>query len=78
MEPHIRKQDTVMRQAIPANERLIATLYFLASGLCYERMQFIVGIAAQTLGQIIQETCAAIFDTLKSDYMRVSTRNNEM
>jgi len=59
-----------MREAIPANERLIATLYSLATGISYERMQFVVGIAAQTLGQIIPETCATIFNRLKSEYLR--------
>jgi len=52
IRPRITKQDTVMRQAIPAEERLIATLRFLATGRSYEDLKFSTGIAAQTLGSI--------------------------
>jgi hypothetical protein len=31
LEPHITKKDTVMRNSIPAVERLIATIQFLAT-----------------------------------------------
>lgn len=58
-----------MRQAIPSEERLIATLRFLATGRSYEDLKFSTGIAAQTLGYIIPETCKAIFDVLKKDYL---------
>jgi cob(I)alamin adenosyltransferase len=32
---HIEKKDSAMRQSIPAKERLVATLHFLASGRSY-------------------------------------------
>jgi hypothetical protein len=64
--------DTVMRQAIPAEQRLIATLKFLATGRCYEDLKFTTGIAAQTLGFIIPETCRVIYEVLKDKYMKVN------
>lgn len=71
LKPRITKQDTVMRQAIPAEERLIATLRFLATGRSYEDLKFSTGIAAQTLGYIIPKTCRVIYEVLKDTYMKV-------
>lgn len=68
---HLQKQNTVMRQAIPAEERLIATLRFLATGRSYEDLKFSTCIAAQTLGQLIPETCQVIYNVLKEKYMKV-------
>lgn len=63
-----------MRDSIPAAERLIATLSFLATGLSYERLKFQTGLVAQTLGYIIPETCQVIVNTLIKEYMKVSIR----
>lgn len=60
-----------MRQSIPPEERLIATLRFLATGESYEELKFVTGIAAQTLGYIIPETCETIYNVLRKDYMKV-------
>ncbi|XP_045489739.1 uncharacterized protein LOC123690374 [Pieris rapae] len=70
--PIIKKNDTNMRQAITAHERLCATLRFLASGTTYENLKFETAISAQCLGTIIPETCKAIITVLKS-YMKVNT-----
>lgn len=64
-----------MRDSIPA--ALIATLSFLATGLSYERLKFQTGIAAQTLGYIIPETCQVIVNTLIKEYMKVSIRHKQ-
>ncbi|KAJ8969202.1 hypothetical protein NQ314_001873 [Rhamnusium bicolor] len=56
----LKKQDTVMRESIPPEERLIATLRYLATGQSYESLKFSTGVAPQTLGYIISETCMAI------------------
>ncbi|KAL4126197.1 hypothetical protein QTP88_010423 [Uroleucon formosanum] len=52
-------------------ERFIATLRFLATGRSYEDLKFSTGIAAQTLGSIIPETCKAIYEILQDTYMKV-------
>lgn len=46
VSPHIIKKDAVMCQAISPDERLIATLRFLATGQYYESLKFSTGIAA--------------------------------
>lgn len=60
-----------MRQAIPPEERLIATLRFLATGRSYKDLKYSIGIAAQTLGYLIPETCKVIYDILKKDCLKV-------
>lgn len=75
ISPLIRKQDTILRQAITPHERLTATLRFLATGRSYEDLKFSTVISPQALGQIIPETCDAIFNGLK-DYYKVRTKNN--
>lgn len=65
----LTKEDTPMRmrEAITPEERLTATLRFLATGRSYEDLKCSVGIIAQALGYIA-ETCSVIFNTLKRDY----------
>lgn len=70
----LTKQNTIMRNSIPPAERLIATLTFLATGSSYERLKFQTGIAAQTLGYIIPETCKVMVNTLMNEYMKVSIK----
>lgn len=38
----IQKQNTIMRQSVTAEERLVATLQFLASGRSYENLKLAV------------------------------------
>lgn len=73
--PAIKKEDTVMRDAITPNERLSATLRFLASGQSYEDLKFLTKISAQSLGGIILETSKAIIAALKP-FIKVSKNVN--
>lgn len=73
VSPLITKQDTVLRESITAEQRLIATLRFLATGRTYEDLKFSTGISAQSLGRIIPETCGAIVKVLQREYLKVST-----
>ncbi|CAL1672647.1 unnamed protein product [Lasius platythorax] len=71
VRPEIKKQDTKMRKAISAEERLIAILRFLATGRSLEDLKFSTGISLQRLG-VIPETCKAIVKVLRKDFMKVS------
>nr|CAH7727851.1 unnamed protein product [Callosobruchus chinensis] len=64
--PFMRKEDTIMRQSISHEERLVATLSYLATGRSYECLKFSTGISPQSLGRIIPETCKGISD--RSDF----------
>lgn len=51
-----------MRQAISAEERLIVTVRYLATGRSLEDLKFSAVISSpQALGVIIPETCKAIY-----------------
>ena len=73
VSPSIERQNTVFRVAISPHERLTATLGFLATGRSYEDLKFSTIISPQSLGQIIPETCDAIFKGLK-EYFKVKAR----
>jgi hypothetical protein len=73
IKPHIERENTVMRDAISAEERLVATFRFLATGRSYEDLKFSCVISPQLLGKIIPETCRAIYYVLRKKYLCVST-----
>jgi hypothetical protein len=70
--PMIKKEDTVMRKSISAHERLSVTLRFLATGRSYEDLKFSSAISPQALGKIIRETCQALYQVLRRNYLKVS------
>lgn len=69
--PLIQKKSSHLREAISPHERLTVTLRYLATGRSYEDLKFSTAISAQSLGQIIPETCAAIYTILKDEYLKV-------
>lgn len=73
VKPYITKNNTVMRQAISAEERLLITLRFLATGRGMEDLKFACIISPQALGTIIPETCKYIYLALKKEYLKVRT-----
>ncbi|XP_031340979.1 uncharacterized protein LOC116169088 [Photinus pyralis] len=70
LKPYITKKDTVMRQAISAEERLLVTLRYLATGRSMEDLKFSAIISPQALGKIIPETCKYIYLVLKEEYLK--------
>lgn len=71
VSPLIRRNDTVMRNAISPHERLTATLRFLATGRSYEDLKFSTIISPQALSSIIPDTCEALFKVLCPDFLKV-------
>lgn len=69
--PYIRKRNTKLRQCISSDERLIATLRYLATGRSLEDLKYSTIISPQALGLIIPETCKYIFQVLKKEYLKV-------
>lgn len=72
VKPLISKKNTKMRKAITAEERLIVTLRYLATGRSLEDLKFSAIISPQALGNIIPETCDCIYKALKKKYLKVS------
>ncbi|XP_063791580.1 uncharacterized protein LOC134947337 [Pseudophryne corroboree] len=66
-----------MRRAITADERLTATLRFLATGRSLEDMKFQTLISPQALGRIIPDTCKAIVKVLQDQYLKLPASTSE-
>ncbi|XP_074034628.1 uncharacterized protein [Leptinotarsa decemlineata] len=75
--PHIIKENTCMRTAISPHERLTATLRFLATGRSYKDLEFTTIISKLSLSEIIPETCKAIFNVLKNEYLKFPKTEKE-
>jgi len=73
VRPYIEKKNTVMRESISAEEQLVATLRFLSTGRSYEDLKYSCVVSAQALGKIIPETCWAIYQVLRGEYLKVSS-----
>lgn len=73
VKPLIKNEDTILHDIISAGAHLEATLLFLATGATYTSLQYSTRISKQSLSKIIPETCQAIYQVLKDDYLKVRT-----
>lgn len=71
IENDIQKENTHMRDAIPAKTKLEITLNYLAVGDSFFTLSALYRVGKSTISQFIPEVCAAISKALK-DFMRVS------
>lgn len=67
----IQRQDTILRKAIPPAERLALTLRYLATGESFTSLHYQFRIGKSTVAEIIPEVCKAIYECLKTEYMRM-------
>lgn len=70
--PQIQKNDSLMRDAIPARIKLEVTLNFLATGNSYRTLQHLFRVPKTSISNCVPEVCEAIYDAL-SVYIKVST-----
>ena len=61
IRPRIEKRNTVMVDAVSAEQRLSTTLKFLATGKSYEDLKFNTTISPQLLSKIIPVKCVLLF-----------------
>lgn len=69
--PYITKQDTDMRKAISAAEKLSLTLRYLATGETFSSLQYIFRIPKSTISGFVCDVCEAIYNVLKKDHLKV-------
>ncbi|XP_040214550.1 uncharacterized protein LOC120944863 [Rana temporaria] len=64
LRPRLTRMDTVMRNSVSPEERLLVTLRFLATGQSYVTLHhyFLLGIT--TVSRVVKETCVAIWEEL--------------
>lgn len=67
ISPIISKQDTQLRDSIPAKIRLAITLRFLATGDSYKSLHFLFKVSSQIISKSVPEVCAAINQVLKNE-----------
>ena len=69
VKPLISKQDTVMRSAISAHDKLCITMRFLASGASYKDLMYSFSVSTASISKFVPEVCQAIYDVLHEDYL---------
>lgn len=72
VESNIRRQDTLMRDSIPANVKLEITLSFLATGNSYRSLSHMFRVSKPAISKLVPEVCAEIYKALNS-WIKVST-----
>ena len=72
IECDIKKYSTIMRNPIPPNIKLAATLRFLSPGANYAELQHMSWIHQSTISKFILEVCEAIYTRLKDTYLKVT------
>uniref|UniRef100_A0A0A1XDI2 Putative nuclease HARBI1 n=1 Tax=Zeugodacus cucurbitae TaxID=28588 RepID=A0A0A1XDI2_ZEUCU len=77
IQEDIIKQDTWMRAAIPAAEKLSLTLRFLATGETFQSLNFASKISVSAISGIIPEVCDAIYKRLKALYLKFPSNSSE-
>ena len=60
IRPVVEKEDTVIRSAIPFEQRVALTLWFLATNSDYCTTGLLFGVSKPTVCVVTKEVCAAI------------------
>ena len=67
----IEKTDTELRKAVPVEQRVALTLWFLATNADYRTIGHLFGASKSAMSVIIKEVCTAIVKVLLSKYIRL-------
>ncbi|CAJ0953206.1 unnamed protein product [Ranitomeya imitator] len=73
VEGTISRQDTQLRKSISPEEHLLVTLRFLATGETLRSLHFQFRIGVSTLSGIIADTCRALWDNLREEFLPIPT-----
>ena len=75
--PYISKQNTNMRDTLPAHEKLCATLRFLTSGASYKDLMYSFRISSSSISIFVPQVCWAINEVLEKEYLKIPTSVEE-
>ena len=68
----IEKQNTQMRDTIPSNFKLAATIHFLSTAVSsYTDLQYVFHIHQNTFSKFIPEVCDELYNNMKNQYLKV-------
>ena len=73
----ITKKNTRMREAISAEERLVITLRYLASGMSQQDLCYSFRVGRTTASNIVSDVCVALYDVLSPIYLKPPSTKNE-
>ncbi|XP_053968234.1 uncharacterized protein LOC128869671 isoform X3 [Anastrepha ludens] len=73
----IQRSDSTMRAAIPAAEKLALTLRFLSTGESYVSLDYQTRLSKSSISSIVPEVCSALYNKLKSSYLKFPNSNSE-
>ncbi|XP_035917750.1 uncharacterized protein LOC118515150 [Anopheles stephensi] len=68
--------NTNMRDSITAQERLLITLRYLATGETFSSLQYLFRVSRSSISNIVKETCVCLTKTLRS-YVKLPSTNEQ-
>ncbi|XP_035918329.1 uncharacterized protein LOC118516979 [Anopheles stephensi] len=74
IRPAISRMNTNMRDSITAQERLLITLRYLATGETFSSLQYLFRVSRSSISNIVKETCICLTKTLRSYVKLPSTK----
>ena len=75
--PVIRRQDTQFRRSVSPQQRLAVTLRYLATGCSFTELHYNFRISVSLISSIILETCKAIHEVSKNEYLCTYTSHQQ-
>ncbi|KAM9354101.1 uncharacterized protein KZ484_012284 [Pholidichthys leucotaenia] len=73
LRPHLARQDTRFRLALPVEKRVAVALWRLASNIEYRTISNLFGVGKSTVCRCVRDMCHAIVALLGSSYLRSPT-----
>ena len=70
VEAKIKKTDTNFPKAIPARQRLVIALRYLATGCPQQTLSYSFWVGRTTISNILTEVCSAIYEALSNIYLK--------
>ncbi|XP_058122877.1 uncharacterized protein LOC131293855 [Anopheles ziemanni] len=71
IRPEINRMNTNMRDSITAQERLLITLRYLATGETFSSLQYLFRVSRSSISNIVKETCSCLTKALRS-YVKIA------
>ncbi|XP_058122786.1 putative nuclease HARBI1 [Anopheles coustani] len=70
IRPEINRMNTNMRDSITAQERLLITLRYLATGETFSSLQYLFRVSRSSISNIVKETCSCLTKALR-DFVKL-------
>ena len=72
----VERSDTVMRKAIPVEQRVALTLWFLSTGTDFRTIGHLFGVSKSTVCLVTKDVCHAIVELLLPKYIKFPCNNS--